>query len=148
MGMRYPRSEFPVEAIAFIRAADLRGNMLIQFEWGGYALYHLGTRAKVFIDGRFEASYPRVVMDDYFTFVDARPGWERALDAYPTEVVVLDPTMPVVQHLAERTDFARVYADGTAMVWVRATPTNAAALSRLTALAWRPSGLNGDVDFP
>jgi hypothetical protein len=124
--VRYARAEFPADAVAFLRANGVGGNMAVQFEWGGYTRQHLGEAARVFIDGRFEAVYPPQVMDDYFAFVDGAPGWERVLDAYPTDVVMLEPDAPVVPLLARRPDLIRVYADQTAVVWMRraaATPT-------------------------
>ena len=36
LAIRYERAEFPADAIAFLREHDVRGNMAVQFEWGGY----------------------------------------------------------------------------------------------------------------
>jgi hypothetical protein len=137
--VRYARDEFPLDAVEFLRANDVRGNMAVAFEWGGYTLQHLADGARVFLDGRYEASYPPPVIADYFAFVDGAPGWERVLDAYPTDVVVLEPSAPVVTLLAARTDLVRVYADDTAVVYLARTPTMAPALARLTAVARRPA---------
>src|SRR6185295_18461093 len=80
--IRYDRLEFPADAIAFLREHDVRGNMAVQFEWGGYTLMHPPDRARVFIDGRYEASYPPAVMDDWWAFIEGGDGWARVLDAY------------------------------------------------------------------
>jgi len=144
--IRYERSEFPAGAVAFLAAHDVHGNMAVQFEWGGYTLQHLGDAARVFIDGRYEASYPAVVRDDYFHFVDGAPGWDRVLEAYPTQVVMLATDTPVVPLLDASTDLVRVYADGTAIVWVR---RDAPTLVRLAALAPAPGATTrGDAAFP
>jgi len=148
VAIRYARTEFPADAIAFVREHGIHGNMAVQFEWGGYTLQHLGDAARVFIDGRYEAAYPPAVMDDYAAFIDADPGWERVLDAYPTDVVLIDRATAVVPRLDARPDFVRVYADATTLLYVRRSPTNAAALDALTALARRTSSTPGDVVFP
>jgi hypothetical protein len=148
LGIRYSREEFPVDAVAFLQANDVHGNMAVQFEWGGYTLQHLGPAARVFIDGRYEASYPAVVRDDYFRFVDGAPGWERVLDAYATEVVMLEHDAPVLPLLDARPDLVRVYADPTAVVYLRRTPGNAAALVRLTAVAGCATTAPADTFFP
>jgi len=135
--IRYERLEFPADAVAFLREHDVRGNMAVQFEWGGYTLMHLPDRARVFIDGRYEASYPPAVMDDWWAFIEGGDGWARVLDAYPTDVVMVERTATVVRLLDGRPDLARVYADGTAVVYLRRTPANAAALAELTAVAAR-----------
>lgn len=139
--IRYAREEFPADAIAFLQAHEVGGNLAVQFEWGGYTLLHLGERARVFLDGRYEASYPPSVIDDYFAFVEARPGWARVLDAYPTDGVVLDRTAAVVPLLDQRPDLVRVHTDATAVVYLRRTPANAAAIAAATAVAARaPDG--------
>jgi hypothetical protein len=138
LAIRYERAEFPVDAIEFLRAHGVRGNMAVQFEWGGYALMHLGGAARVFLDGRYEAAYPPPVIDDYFAFVEAAPGWTRVLDAYPTQVVVLDRSAPVIPLLDARPDLVRVHADPTAIVYLRRTADNAALLAELSAVAGRP----------
>jgi hypothetical protein len=148
LAVRYARDEVPLDAVEFLRANEIHGNMAVQFEWGGYTLQHLGDQARVFIDGRFEASYPPQVMDDYFAFVDGAPGWERVLDVYPTDVVMLDPGTPVNALLAGRPDVVRVHADPTAIVYLKRTATTAPALARLTALAGREVPTPRDSVFP
>lgn len=146
--IRYAREEFPADAVAFLRAHDIRGNMAVQFEWGGYTLLHLGDAARVFLDGRYEASYPAEVMDDYFAFIEAAPTWARVLDAYPTDVIMLDRGDAVVSRLDARPDLVRVYADDTAIVYLRRTAANAAVLATLTAVAARPPTPARPTYFP
>jgi hypothetical protein len=136
--IRYARLAYPVDALAFLRQHDLRGNLALPFHWGSYTIHHLGDRVRVFIDGRFEAVYPRQVLDDYFAFVQGRDGWERVLDAYPTDVVLLQRAHGIHPRLFARDDFAYVYSDPTALVFVRRNATNQVALDRLTRLAHRP----------
>jgi hypothetical protein len=148
LAIRYERLEFPADAVAFLREHDVRGNMAVQFEWGGYTLMHLADRARVFIDGRYEASYPPAVMDDWWAFIEGGDGWSRVLDAYPTDVVMVERTATVVPLLDGRPDLARVYADGTAVVYLRRTPANAAALAELTAVAARRPADPRQTYFP
>jgi hypothetical protein len=148
LAIRYAREEFPADAVAFLRAHGVGGNVAAQFEWGGYTLLHLGATARVFIDGRYEAAYPPQVIDDYFAFFEGGTGWARVLDAYPTDVVMLEPTAAVIPLLDARPDLVRVYADPTAVVYLRRTPANAAVLSALTAVAARPPTSPAPTYFP
>ena len=146
--IRYEREEFPADAVAFLRTQGVRGNMAVQFEWGAYTLFHMGAAARVFIDGRYEAAYPAQVIDDYFAFYEAGPGWARVLDAYPTEVVMLEPSAAVIPLLDARPDLARVYADPTAVVYLRRTPSNGAVLAALSAGAARHPTSSAPTYFP
>jgi hypothetical protein len=148
LAIRYAREEFPADAVEFLRTNGIRGNLAAQFEWGGYALHHLGDAVRVFIDGRYEACYPPGVIDDYFAFVEASPDWSRVLDAYPTDVVLLDRTDAVVPHLDGRPDFVRAYADPTAVVYLRRTPANDALLAALGAVATREPTTPRATFFP
>lgn len=146
--IRFGRLDYPADAVAFIEASGLRGNMAFPFEWGAYAIWKLGSRARVFIDGRFEAVYPAPVVDDYFAFLNGGPGWERLLDAYPTEVVVVQRWRHIHPRLFARADLVYVYSDPAALVFVRPTATNARALARLERQADRHAFARPETFFP
>src|SRR5258705_7915975 len=77
-------------------------------------------------------------MDDWWAFIEGGAGWSRVLDAYPTDVLMVERTARVVPLLDGRPDLARVYADGTAVVYLRRTPANAGVIAELTAVAAPP----------
>jgi len=146
--IRYPRRAYPVDALAFLERHDLRGNIVLPMQWGSYTIHRLGDRVRVFIDGRFEAVYPRQLLDDYFAFVQGGDGWERALDAYPTDIVLLQRAHGIQRRLFARHDFMYVYSDPASLVFVRRNAINQAALDRLTRLARRPPPPATDPVFP
>jgi hypothetical protein len=133
--IRFDRFEYPVDAVQFLHENGLRGNIAMPFEWGAYANWKLGEEFQVFIDGRYEAVFPPRVIDDYFRFTEGAPGWERLLDAYPTEIIVVQRWRNIHPRLFARDDLRYVYSDPAALVFVRFSPTNAAALDRLTRIA-------------
>lgn len=130
LAIRYDRGEFPVDAMAFLRHAGISGNVAVPFEWGSFAIWHL-PGSKVFIDGRFETVYPDDVIRDYFAFRNGEHGWERLLDAWPTDVVVARRSTGVQVRLFERPDLEYVYSDPAALVFVRRSPKMAPFLERL-----------------
>ncbi len=132
--IRFGRIDYPVDAVEFLRTHGIRGNIAMPFEWGAYAISKLAPESRVFIDGRFEAVYPPQVIEDYFAFMNGTEGWERLLDAYPTEVVVVQRWRNIHPRMFARPDFEYVYSDPAALVFVRRTPTNEEALVRLASL--------------
>jgi len=136
--IRYSRLSFPIDALTFIRQHDLRGNLALPVHWGSFTIHRLGDRVRVFIDGRFEAVYPRQVLDDHFAFIQGRDGWERLLDDYPTDLVLVQRTHGSHERMFKRSDFVYVYSDRASLLFVRRNETNAAALDRLTRMARRP----------
>jgi hypothetical protein len=141
MSVRYGRIDYPVDAVEFIRTHGIRGNVAMPFEWGAYAISKLAPDSRVFIDGRFEAVYPPQVIADYFAFMHGTEGWERLIDDYPTEVVVVQRWRNIHPRLFARPDLEYVYSDPAALVFVRRSATNEQALDRLASVANR-------ADFP
>jgi hypothetical protein len=80
---------FPAGAAAFINSHHLRGNLLCDFNWGEYLIWHLWPGSKVFIDGRYDTVYPAAVINDYLTFYFNRPGAAEVLKRYPHDFVLI-----------------------------------------------------------
>lgn len=134
LSIRYGRIDYPIDAVEFLRTHGIRGNVAMPFEWGAYAISKLAPDSRVFIDGRFEAVYPQRVIDDYFAFMHGTDGWERLLEAYPTDVVVVQRWRNIHPRLFAHPDFAYVYSDPAALVFVRRSPANDQTLVRLAKL--------------
>jgi hypothetical protein len=146
--IRYGRLDYPADAVEFLRTYGITGNVAMPFEWGSYAIWKLAPESRVFIDGRFETVYPPRVIDDYFAFMHGTEGWERLLDDYPTEVVVVQRWRDIHPRLFQRKDLTYVYSDPAALVFVRRTPTNEVALDRLARLWDRSAFASPETVFP
>ncbi len=141
VAIRYGRLDYPVDAIGFLEKHGFQGNVAMPFEWGAYAITRMAPSSRVFIDGRFEAVYPKAVIDDYFAFMNGSEGWERLLDAYPTDIVVVQRWRDIHPRLFARDDLLYVYSDPASLVFVREGPRTRAALARMAAVQDR-------TDFP
>jgi hypothetical protein len=64
------------------------GNIYTHFEWGEYVSWS-APEHKVFMDGRIEI-YPDAVWDKYTTVTFARTGWQKILDEYGVDYLILD----------------------------------------------------------
>src|SRR5581483_6676791 len=148
LAIRFGRLDYPADAVEFLRAHHITGNVAMPFEWGSYALWKLGPDWRVFIDGRFETVYPERVIRDYFAFMHGTEGWERLLDDYPTDIVVVQRWRDIHPRLFARKDFEYVYSDPAALVFVRRQGRMQPALDRLALLADRTAFERPDTVFP
>jgi hypothetical protein len=148
LDIRYGRLDYPIDAVEFMRTHGIGGNVAMPFEWGAYAIAKLAPESRVFIDGRFEAVYPPQVIDDYFAFMHGTDGWERLLDAYPTDVVVVQRWRNIHPRLFAHPDFQYVYSDPAALVFVRRSPVNDPALERLASVGDRADFPRYETVFP
>src|SRR5262249_20591192 len=63
-----PRVEPEPSAVAFIRSANLRGRVLMWFNWGLYAVWQVGDQLKVSYDNRRETVYSAQTVADHQAF--------------------------------------------------------------------------------
>jgi hypothetical protein len=114
----------PMRAVELIRREHLAGNLITEYSWGQYVIWHLFPSSRVAFDGRYRTIYPPGLEEQYLAFLklDAN-GPERTplLDEYESELVLLARTTPACGYLATRADWVCVYQDDQAMLFVRDT---------------------------
>jgi hypothetical protein len=67
--LEYARVACPVEAVAYLQRENIRGNLLVPFNYGSYALWALRGKMRVSMDGRYDLVYrPETYrrVDDFF----------------------------------------------------------------------------------
>jgi hypothetical protein len=109
--------QFPVAAVRFMKQNALSGNLLLPFDWGEYAIWHLYPRCSVSVDGRYTTAYPPSVLEASREFFTGRPGWEQSLGA--ATIVLMSRRQPNASALFADPKWAYVYSDATALVFVR-----------------------------
>jgi len=94
-GIGVQREQYPVSALEFAARHQLRGRMIVTFNWAQYALAALGhptdERQGVLVscDGRFRTCYPQEVLDMHFDLIlGDLPGKRYRSPASPP----IDPT--------------------------------------------------------
>jgi hypothetical protein len=113
----YPQ---PQGAIEFIQAHGLHGNVLDDFGWGEYLIFHLAPQSKVFVDSRYDMVYPQKVLEDYLDFFLVRPRAAAVLRAYPHDFVLLRTASPGYGFMMAQPGWRIVYRDKTAALFARA----------------------------
>jgi hypothetical protein len=111
LALRYPAISCPVGAIDFLDRRGLRGNLLVPFNYGSYALWRLRGRMRVSMDGRYDLVYlPQTYrrVDDFFF---ARGDWTDLLRAAPPAAILLPMADPVFARLQMSTDWSEAYHD-------------------------------------
>jgi hypothetical protein len=65
------------------------GRMVTFFDWGQYALWHLGPEIRVSMDGRRETVYSDVRLEEHAAILEGRPEGLAVLAAWKPEYVWL-----------------------------------------------------------
>ncbi len=135
---------YPVRAVRFMNENKIHGNLVVPFDWGEYALWHLYPRSLVSMDGRFDTSYPAGVIEDHFQ-AQAGPGaWMDLLAKYPGATVSMAPRLPGWKELilsrAPVSGWVLVYEDHNSLILLRDCEGNAGALARHGSRGFQPPG--------
>lgn len=110
----------PTGALAFIKQHGLHGNMLCEFEWGSYLLWHDADAFKVYIDPRGELVYTDKQEGDYAIFFYGLKGAQSLLDDYPHDYVLMGTHTRGADVVRKDARWHLLYSDQTAALFGRA----------------------------
>jgi len=110
----------PAEAVAFMNSHGLVGNVLPDYAWGEYVLWHAEPGTRVFIDSRYDLGYPPQVIADFMALDRGKPGGVHTLAAYPTDFVLMKRDWPQSKLMDSQADWRLIYSDDVARLYTRA----------------------------
>jgi hypothetical protein len=116
---------YPAAALDFMSQHGLAGNVLSEWGWGDYLIWHGAPGIRVFVDGRDDTVYPITITRDYLRFHFDWPGADHVLDAYPHDFVLISADSAATRRLMQRrTDWKLLYSDKFSLLYGRAnSPT-------------------------
>ncbi len=116
-GIRPVDDTMPAAALDFIREANLQGNVLNHYGFGGFLI---NAGIKTFIDGRGEL-YGGDFIKRYVDIVNARGArpLEETLEEFRIDWTLLQKDQAANKILAHLPNWKRVYSDDTAIIFVR-----------------------------
>ncbi|MDD5422289.1 MAG: hypothetical protein WC592_04980 [Candidatus Omnitrophota bacterium] len=126
------KDEFPVEAVEFLRANGIKGNIFPWFNWGEMCIRQLGDSNKVFIDGRYETIYNNPFIHLYFGVVEGQIDYNAALPRFPeTDIMFLDVNNRIVWKVSFDKSWVLAYASPPAVVFLKDNEKNRHVIEKL-----------------
>ena len=113
-------SDNPADAVNFMNSHRLTGNVLANYAWGQYVIWHGAPGMKVFIDSRYDLAYPPAVVRDYLELANNMAGGSHTLEAYPHDFVLIKRDAEAVKLMDSQRDWRLIYSDDTARLYARA----------------------------
>lgn len=112
------QSRFPARAATFLDAQKLPAPLFNSYDFGGYLIWRLYPRYKVYIDGRTEL-YGHAFLDKFIQVyqvnIDPRP----ALDQAGIRTVLVEPGSGLARFLRTQNNWKRIYEDPVAVIFTR-----------------------------
>jgi len=115
-----PAPGYPADAVNFMNRHSLAGNVLADYAWGGFVIWHGGPGTKVFIDSRYDLGYPPAVIADFLALDRGESGAAHTLDAYPTDFVLTNPRGREASVMDSQRGWRLIYRDDVASLYARA----------------------------
>ena len=112
------KSEYPAEAISYLRAHSAPSRLFVYYDWGGYAIWKLYPEYRVFIDGRADL-YGDGILRDFRRTAEFHSGWRAVLDGQDVETVLVPPVGALAQGLLLDPAWRAQYRDSQAILFVR-----------------------------
>jgi hypothetical protein len=115
----------PWRAVTWMRQCQLSGNLVIDYAWAQYAIWHLHPEVRVAFDGRYRTVYRDQLERDYLAFARGELAGEKGsaiLESYPTEMALLPVGSPGRTVLDMNAEWVLVFSDHQACVYVRRLP--------------------------
>ena len=136
------RERYPAGAVAFMQSHGLHGNILDNFLWGEYLIWHMSPKSKVFMDGRYDTVYPQDVLRAFMLFHFDRPGADAILARWPHDYIMLPPDDLANRVIARDLKWKLIYRDSDTFLYARAG-------SAAAKIAGEPiEGANPPTTFP
>lgn len=110
---------YPVQAVQIIKESRVSGNLATEYNWGGYAIWHLGPDVKVSIDGRREMVYSPEIYTMNMAFLLGLGDWSEILTGFPTDMVLVNDHSPVFSLMKLQPGWSLIYQDDAAALYVR-----------------------------
>lgn len=110
----------PVAATDFVIKHNISGNMFNTYHYGGYLIYRLYPRQRVFIYGRTDI-YPKPFITEYREMYRGGGKWKQHFYKHNIDYVLCENLSPLRQLLLNNGDFKLVFDDGMHSVLLKDT---------------------------
>jgi hypothetical protein len=116
--LRYPPDSCPAGAVDFLRQQNVRGNLLVPFNYGSYAIWHLRGRMRVSMDGRYDLVYRPATYDRVKNFFLAKGDWTSLLTSPAPDAILAPLNVPVLARMEAQPGWREAYRNKTDAVFL------------------------------
>jgi hypothetical protein len=99
-----------------MQAQRLPGNLLNEYGWGGYLVWHLRENP-VFVDGRTDL-FGDEVIGEWMQVVQGGDGWIEVVERRGVDLILLEPHRPVTGILTDH-GWKELYRDDVSVLYGR-----------------------------
>ncbi len=113
---------YPANALTFLNGRQEHARIFNSYGWGGYIILE-NPNTKTFIDGRmahWQTDNNKSLLKIYDNTSKMRPGWQKTLEEYDVNLVLVQPSEPIAEGLRLLpTLWEKAYEDKIALVFIK-----------------------------
>lgn len=110
--LEYPHVAHPAEAVAYLQRQNIRGKLLVPFNYGSYALWELRGKMRVSMDGRYDLVYRPETYQRVDDFFFARGNdWQNLLTHPAPDAILVPCSDDVYSKLLNEPGWVEAYRD-------------------------------------
>jgi hypothetical protein len=145
--MEIPRAQYPVAAVHFVEEHDLRGNLLVFFDWGEMCFWDLPD-SRVSIDGRLDSVYSPAIIAAHWELYNGELFDTNVLNLARADYALLPSNLAGSFALAKNGGWQAVYVDDLAVVLVKKVRQFPKLAGLSLPVQGGPAGTQGRDPFP
>jgi hypothetical protein len=131
------------EAVALLNHQPAGKRVLVWFNWGEYAIWHLSPRMQVSIDGRRETVYSDNLQTRHFDFYFDRPGGATLPDDLRADYIWIPRILPAARRLRTDSRWTPIYDGEQSIIFERGglpvqDPSNSVVVAAATTPRFFP----------
>ena len=119
---------FPSRAVAFLQRHPSSGHMFNHYDWGGYLIWKLYPRTRVFIDGRADL-YGEQLLSRFADTYQLKDDWRQSLHDWDIETVLVPRDAALASGLLNSAGWTVSYQDDQAILLTATSRADSTVLS-------------------
>ena len=116
--LRYPSVTCPQQAVAYLQRENIRGNLLVPFNYGSYVMWELRGQMRVSMDGRYDLVYRPETYRRVENFFYGKKNWQSLLTTPAPQAILVPRTDSVYPKLRGEPGWKEVYDDSTDAIFL------------------------------
>lgn len=109
----FMENDYPVGAVQWLQEIPTPGNMLNEYNWGGYLIF-ANPQNRVFVDGRTDL-FGDDIIGQWQKAVLGDPEWDTIFEEWDIHLVLLQPDRPIIA-LLKNNGWQMVYEDSRSIL--------------------------------
>jgi hypothetical protein len=108
-------NRYPIKAVEFLKQNNFKNNLYNPYNWGGFLIWHLYPKYKVFVDSRADL-YGSEIITDAVNIERGISNWRELLEKYDVKYVLTPKDSELGQILKKQNQKNIIYEDELAII--------------------------------